>query len=43
MICDDYFNGIPAVVLEGTDEDWVKLNESYQYIKSVFGESELKN
>lgn len=35
--------GIPAVVLEGTDEDWVKLNESYQYFKSVFGDSELKH
>ena len=35
--------GIPAVVLEGTDEDWVKLNESYQYFKSVFGDSELKD
>ena len=35
--------GIPAVVLEGTDEDWIKLNESYQYFKSVFGDSELKD
>ena len=35
--------GIPAVVLEGTDEDWVKLNETYEYFKSVFGESELKD
>jgi hypothetical protein len=35
--------GIPAVVLEGADEDWVKLNETYEYFKSVFGESELKD
>jgi hypothetical protein len=35
--------GIPEVVLEGTNEDWNKLNETYQYFKSIFRESELKN
>lgn len=35
--------GIPAVVLEGTDDDWAKLVESYEFFKKLFAESELKN
>jgi len=35
--------GIPAVVLKGTDNDWVKLFESYDYFKKIFLETELKN
>jgi len=35
--------GIPAVILEGTNEDWVQLNESYQFFKKIFGETELKH
>ena len=35
--------GIPAVILEGTDEDWIQLNESYQFFKKIFGETELKD
>lgn len=35
--------GIPAVVLEGTDEDWNKLAESYEFFKNIFLESELKS
>lgn len=46
----DYFSfnmilccGIPEIILEGTAEDWIKLNETYMYFKSVFGDSELKD
>jgi hypothetical protein len=35
--------GIPAVILEGTDEDWIKLNESYLFFKKIFAETELKD
>lgn len=35
--------GIPAVILEGTYEDWIKLNESYQFFKKIFAETELKD
>jgi hypothetical protein len=35
--------GIPAVILEGTDEDWIQLNESYQFFKKIFAETELKD
>lgn len=39
MICEC---GIPSVVLEGTDDDWIKLNETYQYMKSIFIDTELR-
>jgi hypothetical protein len=35
--------GIPAVILEGTQEDWEWLNESYLFFKKIFGETELKH
>jgi len=35
--------GIPAVILEGTDEDWIQLNESYLFFKKIFAETELKD
>jgi hypothetical protein len=35
--------GFPEVILEGTQEDWVQLNESYQFFKKIFGETELKH
>lgn len=35
--------GIPSVILEGTEEDWNKLNESYLFFKKIFGETELKD
>ena len=35
--------GIPEVILEGVDEDWKQLNESYQFFKIIFGETELKD
>ena len=34
--------GIPEIVLEGTDDDWAKLVESYEFFKKLFAESELK-
>jgi len=34
--------GIPSVVLSGTDDDWVKLNETYEYMKSIFIDTELR-
>jgi hypothetical protein len=40
MICEC---GIPAVVLKGTDDDWVKLFQTYDYFKKIFLETELKN
>jgi hypothetical protein len=40
MICEC---GIPAVVLKGTDDDWIKLFQSYDYFKKIFLETELKN
>ena len=39
MICEC---GIPSVVLDGTDDDWVKLNDTYQYMKSIFIDTELR-
>ena len=39
MICEC---GIPAVVLNGTDDDWVKLFQTYDYFKKIFLETELK-
>lgn len=35
--------GIPSVILEGTPQDWTQLEHTYQFFKSIFGESELKN
>jgi hypothetical protein len=35
--------GIPCVILDGTDDDWKKLNTSYKYFKSIFGKTELKD
>lgn len=35
--------GIPSVILEGTDDDWNQLNESYIFFKKIFGETELKD
>ena len=40
MICEC---GIPAVILNGTDDDWNKLFESYEFFKKIFIETELKN
>jgi len=46
----EYFNftlilscGIPSVLLMGTQTDWIKLKEDYEYFKSIFSNSELKN
>lgn len=39
MICEC---GIPSVILDGTDDDWIKLNETYHYMKSIFIDTELK-
>lgn len=33
--------GISKVIMEGTKEDWKKLNDSYQYFKKFFAETEL--
>ena len=35
--------GIPSVILEGNDEDWNQLNESYLFFKKIFCETELKD
>lgn len=35
--------GIPSIILEGTQEDWNKLKEIYEYFKSFSYDSELKN
>lgn len=33
--------GISKVIMEGTKEDWKKLNDSYQYFKNFFSKTEL--
>jgi len=33
--------GIPKVILEGTQQDWIKLNTDYQYLRKFLAESEL--
>jgi hypothetical protein len=33
--------GISKVIMEGTKEDWKKLNDTYQYFKNFFAETEL--
>lgn len=35
--------GIPEIILEGNDDDWNKLSESYEFFKKLFAESELKS
>lgn len=35
--------GIPSVILEGTQHDWISLRETYEYFKSITVNSELKN
>lgn len=35
--------GLPGIVLDGTQEDWSKLKSTYEYFKSVTGNSELKD
>ena len=35
--------GIPSVILEGNLEDWIQLKHTYQFFKSIFGETKLKN
>jgi hypothetical protein len=35
--------GIPSVILEGTPLDWTQLEQTYQFFKRIFGETELKN
>ena len=46
----DYFSftmilecGIPCVILQGTDDDWIKLQALYDFFKTIFAETELKN
>jgi len=34
--------GISKVIMEGTKDDWKKLNDSYKYFKNFFAETELK-
>ncbi len=34
--------GIPYVILDGTTEDWIRVNEFYKYMKTLFKDSELK-
>ena len=33
--------GISKVIMEGTKEDWKKLNDSYEYFKNFFAKTEL--
>lgn len=33
--------GIPCVILDGTKEDWIKLNDFYEYMKNIFIDTEL--
>jgi hypothetical protein len=40
MIC---LCGIPSVVLDGTQEDWISLMDTYKYFKSITQEYELKD
>jgi len=35
--------GIPSVILQGNLEDWIQLKHTYQFFKSIFEETELKN
>jgi hypothetical protein len=35
--------GIPSIILEGTQEDWNKLKDTYEYFKSFSYDSELKD
>jgi len=39
MIC---MCGIPSIILEGTQEDWNQLKETYEYFKGITGKYELK-
>ncbi len=39
MIC---MCGIPSIVLEGTQEDWNQLKQTYEYFKGITGKYELK-
>jgi hypothetical protein len=39
MIC---MCGIPSIVLEGTQEDWKQLKQTYEYFKGITGKYELK-
>jgi hypothetical protein len=39
MVC---MCGIPRIMMEGTQEDWTKLKEFYEYFKKFFKDSELK-
>jgi hypothetical protein len=39
MIC---MCGIPSVELEGTQEDWNELKQTYEYFKGITGQYELK-
>ena len=34
--------GIPSIVLDGTQNDWIELKNMYEYFKSVLLETELK-
>lgn len=34
--------GIPSVVMEGTQEDWIQLNKVYEYFKDFLKDTELK-
>jgi hypothetical protein len=34
--------GIPSIILEGNQQDWVSLKEMYEYFKSITKNSELK-
>lgn len=40
MICSC---GIPSIVLDGTQEDWINLKITYEYFKSITINSELKD
>lgn len=40
MIC---MCGIPSVVLDGTQEDWISLMDTYKYFKSITHKYELKD
>jgi hypothetical protein len=34
--------GIPEIILEGNNDDWAKLVDTYEFFKKLFAESELK-